>query len=141
MAKVAAEITFEVTFEVDDDVWKESYENKVQENLAVFFAMWAHPSRKILSESPSNAVVLEADDEIIPYREDDSEEVKQEAERTPCPKCGKLPEVQQHCEGLGVTHRCGGKNRLHLSAAKDEVVFQGYAPDWIKCVKQLKGDN
>lgn len=71
-------------------------------------------------------------------REDDSEEVKREAERTPCPKCGKLPEVQQHVDGLGVSHRCSGKDRLHLCPAEGEVVFSGYAPDWIEEVKQIK---
>ena len=70
-------------------------------------------------------------------REDDPEEVKREAERTPCPRCGKLPDVQQHCEGLGVSHRCR-KDRLHLGPAKGELIFSGYAPDWIERVKQIK---
>lgn len=69
-------------------------------------------------------------------REDDPEEVKVQAENTPCPKCGKLPQVQQHHEGLGVYHKC---KEYSILFEPGDVNFTGYAPEWIQFCKGYKG--
>jgi len=137
MTKITATVVFEVEFELEDAYW-----DTVENSLDMFFALQSHPSVKILSDEIESITVLTVNDESV-CREDDSEEVKQEAERTPCPKCGKLPEVQQHSEGLGVSHICNGT--MHICTPGNmyictpgEVNFRGYAPDWIAYVKQNK---
>lgn len=136
MPKVTAEFTIEVTFEVPADAWEYARGHDVNGDPDVFFAMYAKHT-KILHEERMDAQVTEVDGESFGDREDDSEEIKREAETTPCPNCGKIPDVQQHCEGLGVRHRCS-TDLIAIMMDPGEVDFRGYAPDWISFCADFK---